>query len=115
MTDREPSSDRFVGREHELRALHAIYSTASTGSGRLVLISGESGIGKTRLALELSVSKFRREPSVLWAHCADGDGTPAFWPWLAMFRREQNPRRVADLPPESANLAELITAFSLSS
>jgi len=46
------SSCDFVGREQELSALSEALGRASTGAGRLILISGESGTGKTRLLEE---------------------------------------------------------------
>jgi DNA-binding SARP family transcriptional activator/tetratricopeptide (TPR) repeat protein len=43
----------MVGREHELETLLAAWRTARNGRGGVVIISGEPGIGKTRLAVEL--------------------------------------------------------------
>jgi hypothetical protein len=48
----DPST--FVGRAAELAELHAALDDAAAGRGRLFLISGEPGIGKTRLADEFS-------------------------------------------------------------
>ncbi len=42
----------FIGRREELDTLNRVYQQASGGAGRLVLISGEAGIGKTRLLQE---------------------------------------------------------------
>lgn len=42
----------FLGREHELATLQALLQQAMAGRGGLILISGESGIGKTRLIRE---------------------------------------------------------------
>jgi Cdc6-like AAA superfamily ATPase len=44
----------MVGRAAELEALLAAYSRAAAGSPQVVLISGEVGIGKTRLVQELA-------------------------------------------------------------
>src|SRR5581483_7561352 len=41
---------RFVGRRPELSRLEAAVTTATSGRGALVLISGEAGVGKTSLA-----------------------------------------------------------------
>ena len=43
----------LVGREHETAALEAALENALSGQGGLVFITGEAGIGKTRLAAEL--------------------------------------------------------------
>ena len=43
----------FVGRERELAELRAGLRDALAGRGRLFLVVGEAGIGKTRLATEL--------------------------------------------------------------
>ncbi len=48
----EPMASPFVGRTEDLAALRAVYD-AIGADGRLVLIEGEAGIGKTRLAEEL--------------------------------------------------------------
>jgi predicted ATPase/DNA-binding SARP family transcriptional activator len=44
----------FVGRRRDLAALHAAWSRAARGAGALVLVSGEAGVGKTRLTAELA-------------------------------------------------------------
>jgi serine/threonine protein kinase len=44
---------RLVGRERELQEARALWSRALSGHGQMLLISGESGIGKTRLVREL--------------------------------------------------------------
>ena len=44
---------QFVGRESEMKTLRAMLKNVQAGKQRVVLISGESGVGKTRLAEEL--------------------------------------------------------------
>ncbi len=48
------STRRFVGRATNLDELRRVWKEASVGAARLALISGEPGIGKTRLAAELA-------------------------------------------------------------
>ena len=71
----------FVGRESELAFLGAELDRACAGEGRVVLISGDSGIGKTSLAFEFTRAARERGALVLWGHCEEGRGTPAYWPW----------------------------------
>ncbi|MGH7822612.1 MAG: ATP-binding protein, partial [Candidatus Binatia bacterium] len=59
---------------------------AFAGSGRLFLIEGEPGIGKTRLAEELSAEARERGALVLWGRCWEGGGGPEFWPWVQILR-----------------------------
>lgn len=47
-----PHETAVVGRESELRALWEAYEQARSGCGQVVLLRGEAGIGKTRLAEE---------------------------------------------------------------
>ncbi|MDF2967023.1 MAG: transcriptional activator domain protein [Nocardioidaceae bacterium] len=55
---RQPVTAAFVGRDDDLRALRRLYDGIAV-DGRVVLLEGEAGIGKTRLAEEL-VSGLRR-------------------------------------------------------
>jgi DNA-binding CsgD family transcriptional regulator/tetratricopeptide (TPR) repeat protein len=76
----------FVGREAELAALAADLDAAASGRGGVVLLAGEPGIGKTRLAEELAAKATTRGALVLWGRCWEGDGVPAFWPWVQVVR-----------------------------
>ncbi|MGE3596702.1 MAG: AAA family ATPase, partial [Dehalococcoidia bacterium] len=76
----------FVGREAELSVLIAALDAAAAGRGGLVLVAGEPGIGKTRLAEELAAVAGRRNVRILWGRCYEGEGAPAFWPWVEVLR-----------------------------
>jgi predicted ATPase len=53
MVDAAPDPGSLAGRDQELAALRGWRAEALTGSGRLVVLTGPPGIGKTRLAEEL--------------------------------------------------------------
>jgi predicted ATPase len=76
----------FVGRREERRLLEAALAEASAGSGRVVLLAGEPGIGKTRVAQELAAYAERRGVRVLWGLSQDGDAAPPYWPWVEALR-----------------------------
>jgi len=54
---RNGSTDRVVGRNDELARIESLLGDALTGYGRLVVCTGEAGIGKTRLAEELAATE----------------------------------------------------------
>jgi DNA-binding SARP family transcriptional activator len=62
----------FAGRESELTELRAAWDDAVAGRRRGVLISGEPGIGKTRLAAEVAGFARQREAVVLYGRSDDG-------------------------------------------
>jgi DNA-binding CsgD family transcriptional regulator/tetratricopeptide (TPR) repeat protein len=76
----------FVGREAELRELLAALERASAGRGQVLLLVGEPGIGKTRLAEELSGSARECGALVLWGQCYEWEGAPPYWPWVQALR-----------------------------
>jgi DNA-binding CsgD family transcriptional regulator/tetratricopeptide (TPR) repeat protein len=81
-----PAQQLFVGRASALAALSDAYDQTCQGSGGLALVAGEAGIGKTTLVNELAASASRLGGTVLWANCWEGEGTPAFWPWIDLIR-----------------------------
>jgi DNA-binding winged helix-turn-helix (wHTH) protein/tetratricopeptide (TPR) repeat protein len=102
----------FVGREPAMEELRAALEDACTGRGRLALLVGEPGIGKTRTAEELGALAVQRGARVLGGCCYEGDGPPAFWPWVQILRaytRDTEPRVLAaELGAGAADLAELV-------
>jgi DNA-binding SARP family transcriptional activator/tetratricopeptide (TPR) repeat protein len=102
----------FVGRERELDELVEGLDQAFRGRGRLFLLVGEPGIGKSRLAEELSTRARARGARVLVGRCWEAGGAPAYWPWLQSLRayvRESDPETLRQqLGPGAADLAQLL-------
>jgi hypothetical protein len=77
----------MVGRDAELTALVGWLDEARAGSARVVLLGGEPGIGKTRLADELSSIAGEAGVTVAWGRGTEQDGAPPFWPWRQVLER----------------------------
>jgi predicted ATPase len=91
VTLRSPKDDSslpgsFVGRKRELAELRAGLGDVPTGHGHLFLLSGEPGIGKTRLADEFGRMAVGQGVRVAWGRCWGGGGAPAYWPWIQILR-----------------------------
>jgi DNA-binding SARP family transcriptional activator len=82
----------FVGRERELAELAPALEDLAAGRGRLFLVSGDSGVGKTRLADELASRAKDAGARVLWGRCSKRAGAPPYWPWT------QALQSLADVP-----------------
>jgi DNA-binding SARP family transcriptional activator len=76
----------FVGRERELSGLVVALDDALSGQGRLVLVTGEPGIGKSRLGEELAGRARAVGAQVLGGRCWEAGGAPAYWPWVQAIR-----------------------------
>lgn len=84
--------DAYMGRDGELSKLEYVLAEAALGVGRLALVSGEPGIGKSRLAQELGRRAEARGVAVVWGRSWEAEGTPAYWPWIeALCALESNP------------------------
>ncbi len=71
----------MVGRDRELTRVTLLLDAALAGDGRLVLCTGEAGIGKTRLAEEAAASAAARGVPVAWARAADQGSLPPYGLW----------------------------------
>jgi DNA-binding SARP family transcriptional activator len=69
----------FVGRQDECAVLVEATRGAIAGTGRPVVISGEPGIGKTRLVEELVTHARREGMTVAWARCPESAAQASFW------------------------------------
>src|SRR5262245_30308495 len=78
--------DLFVGREAELGRLVRALDRAIAHDGRLVLLVGEPGIGKTRIARELAFRAAALGVAVRWGRCQETEGAPPYWPWVQVLR-----------------------------
>jgi hypothetical protein len=76
----------FVGRDHELGLLRDLLADAIAGRGRVALVSGDPGIGKTRLIERLTAEAAAGDALIAWASCWDDAGAPAYFPWLQLLR-----------------------------
>jgi tetratricopeptide (TPR) repeat protein len=76
----------LVGRDGELAELLAGLDDAACGSGRLLLLAGDPGIGKSRLAGEAATRARDCGVKVVWGRCWEAGGAPAYWPWVQALR-----------------------------
>jgi hypothetical protein len=81
------ASSQFVGRHREMELLNAALDQASYGHGRLVMLVGEPGIGKTRTAQEFVDQARAAGAQALWGWCYEDQGAPPYWPWIQPIRQ----------------------------
>jgi len=77
---------KFVGRQREIAALKEAFEKAQSGSGQVVGIVGEAGVGKSRILLELMGMLPKGEYTYLESWCLHYGGSMAFLPLLNMLR-----------------------------
>ncbi|MGY1635357.1 BTAD domain-containing putative transcriptional regulator [Geodermatophilus sp. SYSU D00742] len=82
-----PGSEALVGRTAELAHLRAVSEQAAAGRPGIVVLGGEAGIGKTRLAEAAADAGRAAGWSVAWSRCADDAGAPALWPWTQVLEQ----------------------------
>jgi predicted ATPase len=92
----------MLGRDHELARVMLLLDGALAGGGRLVLCTGEAGIGKTRLAEEAAASAAARGVPVAWARAADRDSLPPYGLWQLVL--DEPAVRAADDDPSEVGL-----------
>src|SRR5437773_10677381 len=81
------STSQFVGRQRELNLIWNHYHTASNGNAHVVLVSGEPGIGKTRLLDEVGALATKDGATVMHGVASEAEGMPPNLPFLDAFGR----------------------------
>ncbi|GAA4720078.1 BTAD domain-containing putative transcriptional regulator [Nocardioides conyzicola] len=97
----------LAGRDEELAQLTGLVDRVVDGTGSLafVALTGEPGIGKSRLAIELATYADQRGVTIAWGRCSQDDGAPALWPWATVLER------LGSALPSSAHDGDGSTAF----
>jgi DNA-binding SARP family transcriptional activator/class 3 adenylate cyclase len=112
--------DAFVGREGELAQLDEALADAIAGEGRLVLVEGEAGMGKTALVEHFAARARAGGATVCFGRAWEDEGAPPFWPWVEVVRarleqsgRPGDPTAVdlGQLLPEAAAPADSVAAI----
>lgn len=103
----------IVGRDSELASLAALVTDAAAGRGRVALLSGDAGIGKTTLAEAAAGYARAAGLRIGWGRCPPAVAPP-YWPWTQVLRALDldadlfEAGRFASRPELSAGLAEAI-------
>ncbi|MEI7769278.1 MAG: AAA family ATPase [Chloroflexales bacterium] len=89
----------LVGRQREWARLLQCWQSAASGQAQLVVLAGEAGIGKTRLAEELLRWASRQGLSTASAQCPPGEGELIYAPIIAWLRAQPVRSMFATLAP----------------
>ena len=84
----------LVGRDAPLATIERWRDEAAAGDGRLVLITGEAGIGKTTLAEHALAAAAVAGFATARTHAVDDPGAPSLWPWHRLGRSLPDLRRL---------------------
>ena len=97
----------FVGRARVMAQLETLLESTASGQGRLCIVQGVPGIGKTRVALELSQNAQRMGFQVYSGRSLPDGGSPSFWPWIQILRSMQRHPQLSEAGELRAALEEL--------
>ncbi len=79
-------ASRLVGRPEVTALLEEVVGSACAGRGRVLLVEGEAGIGKTTVAEAVSGLALAVAGVAAWGRCQDGAASPPFWPVVQALR-----------------------------
>src|SRR5262249_5018129 len=103
---------RFIGRAEEMAVLRAAIDGAFGGQAALVMVAGEPGIGKTRLAEEAGAYARQRGAQVLVGRCYEGESASPYSSFVEVIREYVSTRPDDVLKTEmgdsASDLAKLV-------
>jgi DNA-binding SARP family transcriptional activator len=114
---RIPASSPFVGRDEELARLRDRWAQVRAGARPAVVMAGEAGIGKTRLASEFATAVNEEGALVLYGRCDEGLAVPyqpfveALRPYIRAVGLDRLRSELGELAPELGRLLPELTAL----
>jgi class 3 adenylate cyclase/tetratricopeptide (TPR) repeat protein len=99
---------KFVGRRREMEALYEALERTRSGSGQVVGIVGEAGVGKSRLILEMRRQFRKEEYRYLEGQCLHYGGSMAYLPLLDILRSYFEIKEGEQEPPVKNKMKEKI-------
>ena len=100
-----------IGRTTELAAIHALIESTKSGQEQVVLLSGEAGIGKSRLVMEAKTYAMH-SMCILEGNCFESDQSYPYAPVLDLLRTFFNTHTLKDFLQSSGSIAsEFIKLF----
>jgi len=107
----------LIGRIRELEILYRALRATQVGTGRCILLAGEAGIGKSRLAAELGDRAKSANFLILQGYCSEQDSSFPYAPWIDALRAFLAPRSAAEtnelLGAFAPELVKLLPELSL--
>jgi class 3 adenylate cyclase len=104
----------LIGRQEEVEILLRRWSKIKTGEGQVVLVSGEAGIGKSRLTAAL-LERFANEPHTrLRSFCSPQHTDGAFYPIIGQMERAAKISRTDSLEAKLGKLDAMLAQSSTS-
>jgi tetratricopeptide (TPR) repeat protein len=97
----------FVGRQSELAALESGLDRAVAGRASFFLVTGEAGIGKSRLVEEIGTVAQSKGVRVVTGRCWEAVDAPAYWPWIQVLRQLCSEMADSELRGAAAGVDEI--------
>jgi DNA-binding SARP family transcriptional activator/predicted negative regulator of RcsB-dependent stress response len=107
-----PDRSPFTGREAELEDLLDRWRKAQRGEGHIVFITGEPGIGKSRLTLELQKQIASRPHAELFYQCSPFHADSALYPFIRELERAADFHHASDTGEKLDKLAALLSGYA---
>ena len=98
-----------IGRTAELNALHWLLARAKSGQGQVVLLSGEAGIGKSRLVAEAKTYATAQGFLLLQGQCFPTDRSCPYAPLLELLRAHLATTSPEQVATEMGSLASALS------
>jgi class 3 adenylate cyclase/tetratricopeptide (TPR) repeat protein len=83
-----PLGTELVGRDVELAAVREAVATVANGSGRVVFVTGEAGVGKSRLVAEARRADAQRPMLLREGRAASSGRTTSYMPFVEVLRQD---------------------------